>query len=68
MDYELKKVRRNKTSIVPIEESYTDYDIKKDDPHDPSVGYRFDTPRLWAEDRSMSKSIGIRDLRLIPSS
>lgn len=68
MDYELKKSKRDKSSIVPIEEVYTDLDIKENDPHDPSIGYRFDTPRRWAQDRSKSKSIGIRDLKLTPSS
>ena len=68
MDFELKKSKRDKSSIVPIEEVYTDLDIKENDPHDPSIGYRFDTPRRWAQDKSKSKSIGIRDLKLIPSS
>ena len=68
MDYELKKFKREKTSIVPIEEVYTDLDIKENDPYEPSIGYRFDTPRRWAQDKSKSKSIGIRDLKLTPSS
>lgn len=68
MDYELKKTKRDKSSIVPIEETYTDLDIKENDPYEPSVGFRFDTPRRWAQDKSKSKSIGIRDLKLTPSS
>lgn len=68
MDFELKKSKRDKSSIVPIEEVYTDLDIKENDPHDPSIGFRFDTPRRWAQDKSKSKSIGIRDLKLTPSS
>ena len=68
MDYELKKFQREKTSIVPIEEVYTDLDIKENDPYEPSIGYRFDTPRRWAQDKSKSKSVGIRDLKLTPSS
>ena len=68
MDYELKKAKHEKTSIIPIEEVYTDLDIKENDPYEPSVGYRFDTPRRWSQDKSRSKSIGIRDLKLTPSS
>jgi len=68
MDYELKKSKREKSSIVPIEEVYTDLDIKENDPYEPSIGYRFDTPRRWAQDKSKNKSIGIRDLKLTPSS
>ena len=68
MDYELKKFRKDKTSIIPIEEIYTDLDIKDNDPFDPSLGFRFDTPRRWAQDKSKNKSVGIRDLKLTPSS
>ena len=68
MDFELKKFKHDKASIIPIEEVYTDLDIKDNDPHDSTVGYRFDTPRKWAQDKSKSKSIGIRDLKLTPSS
>ena len=68
MDYELKKSKREKASIVPIEEVYTDLDIKENDPYEPSVGYRFDTSRRWSQDKSRNKSIGIRDLKLTPSS
>ena len=68
MDYEQQKFKRDKSSIVPIEEVYTDLDIKVNDPHDASVGFRFDTPRRWAQDKSKNKSVGIRDLKLTPSS
>ena len=68
MDYEHKKFKHEKTSIIPIEEVYTDLDIKENDQYEPSIGYRFDTPRRWAQDKSKSKSIGIRDLKLTPSS
>ena len=68
MDYELKKTKREKSSIVPIEEVFTDLDIRDNDPYEPSIGYRFDTPRRWSQDKSRNKSIGIRDLKLTPSS
>ena len=68
MSYELLKQKRNKSSIIPIEEIYTDLDINVNDPYEPNVGYRFDSPRRWSNDNSKNKSIGIRDLHLIPSS
>ena len=40
MDYELIKNKREKSSIIPIEEVYTDLDIKENDPYEPSVGLR----------------------------
>lgn len=68
MDYETQRNKKEKPSIIPIEEVYTDLDIQSNDPYDPSWGYRFDTPRTWAQDSSKNKSIGIRDLKLTPSS
>ena len=68
MTYEYQKYKKNKSSIIPIEEIYTDLDINANDPYVPSVGYRFDSPRRWCNDSSANKSIGIRDLHLTPSS
>ena len=68
MAYEYKKFKKNKSSIIPIEEIYTDLDINENDPYAPNVGYRFDSPRRWCNDSSSNKSIGIRDLHLTPSS
>ena len=68
MTFEYKKFKREKASIIPIEEIYTDLDINEHDPYVPNVGYRFDSPRRWCNDNSKNKSIGIRDLHLTPSS
>ena len=68
MAYEYKRFKKNKASIIPIEEIYTDLDINANDPYAPNVGYRFDSPRRWCNDSSANKSIGIRDLHLTPSS
>ena len=68
MAYEYQKYKKNKSSIIPIEEIYTDLDINENDPYVPNVGYRFDSPRRWCNDPSKNKSIGIRDLHLTPSS
>ena len=68
MAYEYKKFKKNKSSIIPVEEIYTDLDINANDPYEPSTGYRFDSPRRWCNDSSANKSIGIRDLHLTPSS
>ena len=68
MTFEYQKYKREKASIIPIEEIYTDLDINANDPYVPNVGYRFDSPRRWCNDGSKNKSIGIRDLHLTPSS
>ena len=68
MTFEYQKYKREKSSIIPIEEIYTDLDINVNDPYVPNVGYRFDSPRRWCNDGSKNKSIGIRDLHLTPSS
>ena len=68
MTYEFQRFKKNKSSIIPIEEIYTDLDINENDPYAPNVGYRFDSPRRWCNDSSANKSIGIRDLHLTPSS
>ena len=68
MTFEYNKFKRDKSSIIPIEEIYTDLDINANDPYAPNVGYRFDSPRRWANDGSKNKSVGIRDLHLTPSS
>ena len=68
MTFECQKFKREKSSIIPIEEIYTDLDINVNDPYVPNVGYRFDSPRRWCNDGSKNKSIGIRDLHLTPSS
>ena len=68
MTFEYQKFKREKSSIIPIEEIYTDLDINVNDPYVPNVGYRFDSPRRWCNDGSKNKSIGIRDLHLTPSS
>ena len=68
MDYESKRWKRQKASIIPIEETFTDKDINLNDPAVPEIGYRFNTPRRWANAECKNKSVGIRDLQLTPSS
>lgn len=68
MSYEYTRWRKDKSSIIPIEETYTDLDINNNDENVPTIGYRFDSPRRWCTDSSSTKSVGIRDLHLIPSS
>ena len=68
MAYYYQRWKKNKSSIIPIEEIYTDNDINENDPYDKRNGYRFDTPRRWANDPSRNKSVGVRDLHLTPSS
>ena len=64
MAYEFKRSKKDKASIIPIEETYTNYDVRAEDTNVPEYGYRFDTPRRWYTSRSQNKSIGIRDLHL----
>lgn len=68
MDYASKRWKKQKASIIPIEETYTDKDINPNDPAVPEFGYRFNTPRRWANSECKNKSVGIRDLQLTPSS
>lgn len=68
MSYEFKRFKKDKASIVPIEEIYTDLDVNPNDPVSPQDGYRFDAPRRWSTSRYTNKSVGIRDLHLTPSS
>ena len=66
--YESKRYKRDKASIVPIEETYTEMDINKNDENVPTIGYRFDAPQRWVVAQYKNKAIGIRDLKLTPSS
>ena len=61
---------KNVSSLVSaraIEETYTDNDITNV-PDTPSIGIAFNFPIRWLSDRSEFKAIGIRRLKVIPSS
>ena len=62
------RLKKDKASIIPIEETYTNNDININDTNVAAIGYRFDSPRRWCTAASNNKSIGIRDLNLTPSS
>ena len=64
MSYEYQKYKKDRASIIPIEETYTNDDVNTNDTNIAENGYRFNTPRRWMTDKSTSKSIGVRDLHL----
>ena len=43
-------------------------DINTNDENVPTIGYRFDAPQRWVVAQYNNKAIGIRDLKLTPSS
>ena len=66
-----------RVSPKTIEETYTDNDVPKDamneygirpiTAYDQSVGFQFDYPMRWLNDKSDYKAIGIRRLKIVPT-
>ena len=66
-----------RVSPKTIEETYTDndvpheineYKVKSYPTYDSSIGFSFDYPMRWLNDKSDYKAIGIRRLKVVPSS
>ena len=55
------------TSKITYEETFMKFDTRDTNP-DPISGINFDYPSHWAQNRSEKKMIGIRSLRVIPTS
>ena len=70
-------IQSKRVSPKTIEETYTDNDVprvineygcKSFPTYDSSIGFSFDYPMRWLNDKSDFKAVGIRRLRVIPSS
>ena len=66
-----------RVSPKTIEETYTDNDVPRDEPnkygvreytaYDRSIGFQFDYPMRWLNDKSDFKAVGIRRIKVIPT-
>ena len=54
--------------ILPVEEIYTDVDVNRSTNIDKNLGFTFNYPRIWLDSHSNSKMIGVRRLKIIPTS
>ena len=56
-----------KCSLLPVEEIYTNVDVNKSVQSDAHIGYTFNYPPQWLDSPSHDKMIGVRRLKLVPS-
>ena len=66
--YKTEKQFTNNASRLPVEEIYTSVDLDKGQEWDPNLGFNFQYPQRWVSDRSQKKAIGVRRLKVTPSS
>jgi len=59
---------RSVDPVLPVEEIYTNADINRNSITDKNFGYTFNYPRAWLDSQSNDRMIGVRRLKLIPSS
>ena len=54
--------------ILPLEEIFTNSDVNRNLSTDKNFGYVFNYPMQWLDNNSDEKMIGVRRLKLIPTS
>ena len=55
-------------SVLPVEEIYTSVDINRNVNADENTGYTFNYPNTWLNSDINNKMVGVRRLKIIPTS